>query len=123
VNRETAEQHEARGARTQALFRDINERVKQINSAFEVVLALGDWGCECVDDACTERLYLSYGEYERIRSDPTRFIVMPDDHHVDTTIEDVVERADTYWVVQKRGRAAGLVTAVDPRAVGRRGHR
>jgi hypothetical protein len=43
---ESHAEHAARGARTQALYRDINERVREINQAFSEVIPFGDWVCE-----------------------------------------------------------------------------
>jgi hypothetical protein len=111
----------AHGARTQSLFRDVNERVRQINEVFSGALPVGDWVCECANTGCTERVGLPVADYERIRTDPTRFFVLPGEVHVDQDIEDVVERNETFWVVEKTGRAAELARMVDPRAVGLRG--
>ena len=60
---------EAHGARTQSLFRDVNERVREINEAFNEVLPLGDWVCECANDRCTERLHMSPRDYGAQRQD------------------------------------------------------
>jgi hypothetical protein len=105
-----------RGARTQSLFRDVNERVRAINQAFSPVVPLGDWICECSNQACSERIGLTLEEYEAIRSDPTRFAVAPDGSHVDLAIEDVVVENGRFRVVEKKGLAADLATSVDPRA-------
>jgi hypothetical protein len=67
----------ALGARTQSLFRDVNERVKEINQAFSGHVPLGDWICECADNGCAERIAVSMGEYEEVRADPTTFAVAP----------------------------------------------
>jgi hypothetical protein len=114
----TEDDHElaARGARTQSLFRDVNERVKGINTAFSVAVPLGDWVCECANDACTERVALSPEEYEAVRSHAKRFVIAPDESHLYPEIEDVVERSERYWVVQKIGEAGELAARVDPRA-------
>jgi hypothetical protein len=104
-----------RGERTQSLFRDVNERVKAINQV-SLVVPLGDWICECSNQACSERIGLTLEEYEAIRSDPTRFAVAPDGSHVDLAIEDVVVENGRFWVVEKKGLAADLATSVDPRA-------
>lgn len=111
----------ARGARTQTLYRDVNERVRAINNSFNDVLPLGDWICECANDDCAERIYVTPGEYEFVRADPTLFIVAPHDSHVFPEIEDIVERRERFWVVQKRDEAAELAARVDPRAAGLRG--
>lgn len=109
----------AHGARTQSLFRDVNERVREINEVFSGELPVGDWVCECANGGCTERVALPVADYERIRADPARFFVLPAEVHVDHEIEDVVERNHAYWVVEKTGRAAELATSADPRADGR----
>ncbi len=115
----TAEEREARGARTQSLFRDVNERVRAINEGFSSVLPHGDWVCECADDACTERIAVSWEEYESVRADPKRFVVTPE--HVYEEIEDVIEQNERFWIVEKRGLAGEMAAQVDPRRVGLRG--
>jgi hypothetical protein len=105
-----------RGARTQSLFRDVNEGVKAINESFSLVVPLGDWICECSNQGCSDHIGLTLPEYEAIRSDATRFCVSPDGSHVDLAIEDVVNETDRFWVVEKKGLAAELARSVDPRA-------
>lgn len=119
----TEAERAARGARAQSLFRDVNERVREINDAFSIAVPLGDWVCECADDACTDRIALTPLEYERIRSNPARFVVLPSDSHVFPEIEDVVQRGERFWVVEKTGAAGELAAQVDPRRVGLRGER
>lgn len=119
----TGQQHAAQAARTQSLFRDVNERVREINEAFNLVLPLGDWICECASHGCTDRVALSIEDYEALRANPRRFLVLPDDGHVVPEVEEVVERRERYWVVEKVGEAGELATKVDPRAIGLRGGR
>jgi hypothetical protein len=107
-----------RAARNQSLYREVNERVKAINEAFDGLLPLGDWICECAKEDCSERLSLTHGEYEYLRADGARFAVVPDDAHVFPEVEDVVERHERYWVVEKTGVAAELAERVDPRSQG-----
>jgi hypothetical protein len=106
----------ARAARNQSLYREVNERVEAINQAFDSILPLGDWICECANEECSERLSLTHEEYEALRADATRFAVLPDDAHVFAEVEDVVERHERYWVVEKLGVAAELAAKFDPRA-------
>jgi hypothetical protein len=108
--------HAARAARNQALYREVNERVKAINEAFDVLLPLGDWICECAHEDCSERLSLTHEEYEGLRADGTRFAVAPDQAHVFEEVEDVVERHERYWVVEKVGVAAELAAKANPRS-------
>jgi hypothetical protein len=111
----------ALGARTQSLFRDVNERVREINATFADYVPLGDWVCECADNGCVERIALTTAEYEQVRADATTFAIAAGQGHVFEQIEDVVRRTERYWVVQKNGAAGELVKRVDPRRVGLRG--
>jgi hypothetical protein len=111
-----AQDFAVRGARAQSMFRDVNERVKQIKEVFSVVVPLGDWVCECAQQECAVRISLTTDEYEAVRSKPNRFAVAPDETHLFSEMEDVVERNERFWVVDKRGRAAELAAEVDPRS-------
>jgi hypothetical protein len=105
----------SRAARNQSLFREINERVKQLNEGFSMVLPVGEWICECADDACVERIELSAAEYEAVRGDGTHFLVAPRDEHVYLDVEIVTERSDRYWIVEKFGTAGEVADSLDPR--------
>jgi hypothetical protein len=110
-----AEDQGTRAARNQSLFREINERVKQLNEGFSMVLPVGEWICECADDTCVERIDLSGAEYEAVRNDGTHFLVAPADEHVYLDVELVTERNDRYWVVEKFGTAGEMAGKFDPR--------
>ncbi len=112
----SGDERTGRYARNQALYREINERVLRINEAFESLVPLGDWICECANPDCTERLALTHEEYEQLRSDGTHFAVVPSDAHVFPDVEDVVERHERYWVVEKQGAAAEMTVNADPRS-------
>ena len=109
-------QRASRAARNQSFFREINERVKDLNEGFSLVLPLGDWVCECAEEMCVARIELSADEYETIRRNGTRFLVAPSDKHVWSDVEDVMERHDRYWVVEKLGEAARVSVQFDPRS-------
>jgi hypothetical protein len=102
-------------ARNQSLFREINERVKQLNDGFSMVLPVGEWICECADDTCVERIELSAQAYEVVRANGTHFIVAPGDVHVYPDVERVTERNDHYWVVEKFGKAGEDADRFNPR--------
>ena len=71
--------------------------------------------CECADGECTERLEIRVPEYERVRADPLRYIVVPG--HELPEFESVVESRDGYDVVEKRDSAAAAVAEeTDPRS-------
>ena len=43
----------ARAGRNQSLYREVNERVKELNDAFDA-LPIGEWICECANEECFE---------------------------------------------------------------------
>jgi hypothetical protein len=99
----------------EALFREVNERVKGINDTFGTRLEEAEFVCECGDDHCTDRIRLNLGEYEEVRAEPTHFAIRPG--HEIPDVEDVVERNDRYLVVEKKaGEAARLAAETDPRS-------
>jgi hypothetical protein len=110
------EEHAARVARNQDLFRNVNERVKDVNEAFGDLLPLTDWLCECADTACAERIALTLDEYEALRAEPTQFAVAPSESHVFFEVENVVDQTERYWVVDKIGTAARVAADGDPRS-------
>jgi hypothetical protein len=89
--------------------------VKDLNEGFSLVIPLGAWVCECANDTCTERVKMSASEYEKIRSDGTRFFVAPGDEHVWPDVEEVTERNASYWVIEKVGHGGELAKSGDPR--------
>jgi hypothetical protein len=109
---------ETRAAQNQTLFRDINERVRELNEGFSFVLPVAEWICECANDTCTELIEMTAAEYEAIRGDGARFFVAPGDEHVRPDVEKVTEATDRYWVVEKIGHAGDLAKRLDPRTDG-----
>ena len=52
--------------------------------------------------------------YEQLRQSPIRFAVAPG--HERPEIEDVVERHDAYYVVEKHPETRDMTIAADPRS-------
>jgi len=116
---ETAHQdHEKRAGNNQALFRAVNERVSDLNKAHGLWVTMSDWICECADETCTERIELTAQQYERVRRNPTHFVVAPSAEHVVFDEERVVEQSERYWVVSKIGEPASVAMRLDPRSKG-----
>jgi hypothetical protein len=110
---EAALEREERVAKTESLFRDVNERIVEATERFDADEA--ELMCECADPACAERLEVSLEEYERVRSDGTHFLLDPE--HVEPTVERIVRKRAEYAVVEKFGKvAARVVQQLDPRA-------
>jgi hypothetical protein len=99
---------QARAARNQALFREVNARLVDLNEVFEALSERSTFVCECASIACIQEIEISLTDYQRVRADPRRFIVAPSDDHVFPDAERVVERAKGYFVVEKVGVAATI---------------
>lgn len=101
-----------KAARNQALWREVNERIKLVAETSSDMEFL----CECADLECTQTIKLSIAEYEHIRSSPVRFPIMIG--HDFLEVENVVEENERYAVVQKRGLAAEEAARLDSRSPG-----
>jgi 5-bromo-4-chloroindolyl phosphate hydrolysis protein len=109
-----ADERAERLARNESRFREINERVEHdLEPILEQQDELIPFVCECGRPSCTQAIELSVAEYEAVRGDPTRFIVV--DGHEISDVEDVVERHDRYLVVQKHPETWEIVEQTDPR--------
>ena len=119
-----------RNAETQNLYREVNERVAEVYSQFgsgvtgDRVSELIELFCECGQQApCEERVNVSAATYERVRSDPTTFILLPG--HGIATVEDVIRTltahklysGDGFLIARNIGRAADIARNADPRRI------
>ena len=108
------EGRERRVAKNQALFREVNERIKGVNAGVPLKEET-DFLCECGDEECTEPVSLSLAEYEHVRSGPTHFAIVPGHEAVD--IERIVSQNERYAVVEKDAPlAARIAVEHDPRS-------
>ena len=113
MDADSQHEREARAARNQSLFRSVNEKLKELNQAFQSVTRTFAIACECADTGCTEMLDISAEEYELVRSEPRHFAVLPG--HVYPEVEAVVRERPTYVVVEKIGHAAEAAEVLDQR--------
>ena len=106
---------EDRIARNEALFRSVNERVRELaSSATATEPESVAFVCECGSADCTATVSLTVAEYEHVRADPTHFIVVTG--HEIPDVERVVERHDGYDVVRKLDEEAQIAIETDPRS-------
>jgi hypothetical protein len=99
-------------ARHQVLFRAVNEHIAELcTDGAEVSVSL--FLCECSSEACAEALEITAAEYERVRTDGARFVVLPG--HQLSDLERVIEGSSRFLVVEKLGAAAAIARASDPR--------
>jgi hypothetical protein len=97
-----------RAGEVEALFREVNERVRELNEMLEPVVEYGSWTCECSDPSCLTRIDMTQAEYAELRNQATHFAIMPDEQHFDPAAETLVRKTDRFWVVEKRGEAADI---------------
>ena len=110
---EQVAQRDARLAQNEIAFRQSNEVVAhlaRLDPAREQI----DLVCECSDGACTRSVTMPFSEYEWLRQNPLRFVVLPG--HEAPAVEDVVERHKAYVLVEKHPETHRQVEAADPRA-------
>ncbi len=99
--------------RTEALFREVNERIAESAERFEADEA--EFVCECGDPSCTTRVLATLDEYEDVRGDSVAFLLAHG--HEDARVEGVVEMDARHSVVHKtHPNIVPLVRALDPRA-------
>lgn len=109
------ESRERRAGENEALYREVNERVLELEERFGLDRRTVAFICECSRLACSERIELTPEEYESVRASPTRFVLLPG--HEDTTIERILERTERFVVVEKLpGGPAEAAAREDPRS-------
>src|SRR5690242_14863401 len=92
------------------LYREVNERVRDLSDEFGLDAETVDFVCECAQLECSERIPMTVAEYRHIRSDAAQFAVRPG--HEVPDIEYVLEEHDAYYVIRKReGDPADLARA------------
>jgi hypothetical protein len=108
------EARQVAAAKNQSLYREVNERVRSIQSGWMSESDAIGFVCECADDGCATPLPLTLDEYEHIRKDPEAFAVAPG--HVYPEAEAVVSQNERFTVVRKIGAAARVAQHADRRS-------
>jgi hypothetical protein len=99
-----------RAANAEANGRRINEAIERGGGAAVSAVFV----CECGYVGCNATVELSIDDYEAVRTDFDRFLVVPG-HEIDE-VDEVLERHQRHLVVVKRGREAReIVRATDSR--------
>ena len=94
--------HHRRAAANQATIRDVNEGIERGQWPGEGDRPVG-FRCECARLGCNRLIELSVHEYEEIRANPRRFVLIPGHEFPD--IEAVIETRPGYIIVEKRDAA------------------
>jgi hypothetical protein len=100
-----------RVGKNEALFREVNERIREITTYDSDVEFL----CECGDPACARPIVMTLAEYEEVRTDPKRFVVVPG--HEIRDVETTLATNERFSIVEKHpGTPTELAVETDPRA-------
>lgn len=101
-------------ASIQALFREVNEQIEQLNETFGTD-GEESFVCECGNPECTQAIALPRSEYERIRGHANRFAIAL--NHEDPEVERLVEENERYAVVEVyAGEGSEIARDTDPRS-------
>ena len=112
AHREVPGETARRIAQSQALFREVNERINEIERDFGLAEGFSIF-CECASSDCHERIELTRAEYEHLRRTPTRFAVLRG--HDVPAVERVVQESDRFVTVEKFGDSRVTATTLEPR--------
>jgi hypothetical protein len=108
------DERERRIALNEAVFREANERIHELNQAFATVTDELVLVCECGDGECAEKIPMAPAAYEELRGDSAHFAVVPG--HDIPDVERVIARRDGYDVVRKNeGIPRKVAEVTDPR--------
>jgi hypothetical protein len=101
MERDAVNPAEERAARNEALWREVNERIDEVDEAFRVLPddSLLQFHCECGREGCGEMVSLTPEEYHEVRSQSDRFAVFPG--HEQPALERTIMRTDRYVLVDK----------------------
>lgn len=108
------DEHERRVGINETLFREVNERVSELEEGFGAPSGPLSLVCECGDVECGERIALTREEYESVRAHGDRFVIVPG--HDVSSVESVTRTTERFQVVEKTPGAAQLAREFDPRA-------
>jgi hypothetical protein len=98
----------------EVVFREVNERLRELGEGFSLVSELADFVCECANTTCVEPVRMSLADYERVRSDPKWFFVVKG--HELPEYERVIDEKGDHVIVEKLpGGPAGIAIRDDPR--------
>ena len=108
------EERERRIGLNEAVFREANERIEELNQAFatftdELILV-----CECGEGKCAARITMTAQAYEELRAESANVAIVPG--HEIPDVEQVVARREGYDVVKKNeGIPRRIAEVTDPR--------
>jgi hypothetical protein len=106
---------DAEKAETESLFREVNERIHEVNAQRALLELPEDLICECAQPECSEQVAINALEYQALRAHGTWFLIAPSEAHFFPEVERIITKNGTYWIVEKHDGAARIAEQLDPR--------
>ena len=97
-------QRQERAAQNELVFRTVNEQIVKMTDRFRAQLSDIDIVCECASTSCVGTIRIAAEEFAKFERAEATFLVLPG--HEDESVEQVVERRESYVVVRKAVVAA-----------------
>ena len=88
-----------RTGENEAIFRSVNEQVRELTAALWTTSGTMKVVCECGARGCTDQFEITTDAYAQVRADSTLFVLRPG-HDLPET-ETVIDKNDTFWTVRK----------------------
>jgi hypothetical protein len=108
-------ERERRIGLNEAVYREVNEKLRAVNEVFATITDSFEIMCECGHSTCDDRISITPAAYEELRRDPVLFAIAPG--HEIPDVEVVITRTEAYAVVRKRaGDPAKVAVQTDPRS-------
>jgi hypothetical protein len=105
---------EERIARNNSTFREANEHISAAAGVYGIDSPV-PFICECADARCSQIVRLTRDQYEEVRADSRHFLNAPGHQDAAGGEAVVVAERDGYVIVEKLGRGAEIVEALDER--------
>ena len=85
-------ERERRIGLNEAVYREVNEKLRAVNEVFATITDNFEIMCECGNSACDNRISIAPAAYEELRRDPVLFAIAPG--HEIPDVEVVVARTE-----------------------------
>jgi hypothetical protein len=107
------DERQRRLARNEAVRRQVNEGIERGQWPGEENQLVG-FRCECSQLGCNSLLRVTVADYEYVRSNPLRFMMIPG--HEVPSVETIVEERDGWVIAEKHSEGGDVARETDTRS-------
>ena len=98
---------EERAIRNEALLREVNVHIADLEERVNDPAELLPLFCECAQTGCMVSVEVDRATFEAVREKPLRFLVVPG--HEQPDVESVIERRSGYLIVEKHSSSESFL--------------